>query len=164
MEFNSVNFGTYSNTEAASGKTATTKTTSKNSLDMNDFLQLLAAQLRYQDMNNPMDNAEMMSQLTQMATVNAMNSMTEMLTSVAEVSTITYAASMIGKELTVVESVDASGEMKTVTGLATGAGFYNGLPCVFIEGKAYALSQIMVMGSTGSKEDGDTSTDGNTSV
>lgn len=38
-----------------------------SSLSMDDFWKLLSAQLRYQDMSNPMSNSEMMGQLTQMA-------------------------------------------------------------------------------------------------
>ena len=45
----------------------------KNSeMSMDDFWQLMAAQLQYQDMTNPMSNSEMMNQMTQMATMNAM--------------------------------------------------------------------------------------------
>ena len=36
-------------------------------MSMEDFWKLLAAQLQYQDMSNPMSNSEMMSQMTQMA-------------------------------------------------------------------------------------------------
>ena len=41
-------------------------------MSMDDFWQLMAAQLQYQDMTNPMSNSEMMNQMTQMATMNAM--------------------------------------------------------------------------------------------
>ena len=39
-------------------------------MSMDDFWQLMAAQLQYQDMTNPMSNSEMMNQMTQMATMN----------------------------------------------------------------------------------------------
>ena len=35
-------------------------------MSMDDFWQLMAAQLQYQDMTNPMSNSEMMNQMTQM--------------------------------------------------------------------------------------------------
>lgn len=125
----------------------------RTTLDMNDFMQLLATQLRYQDMSNPMDNSQMMQQLTQMATVTSMNTMTEMLTSVTEVSTIAYATSMIGKEITVVENIDSeTGKITSVKGQVSGVGFYEGIPCVVIEGKAYTLSQIMSMGEVPERE------------
>ena len=58
---------------------ATTDETGGNknisTLDMEDFLQLFAAQLKYQDMSSPMDNAQMMQQLTQVSTVTAMDTM-----------------------------------------------------------------------------------------
>lgn len=40
---------------------------SKNTMDVNSFIKLLAAQLSNQDMTSPMDNSEMMSQMTNMA-------------------------------------------------------------------------------------------------
>ena len=36
---------------------------SSNTLTTDDYWKLMAAQLQYQDMNNPMDNSEMMNQI-----------------------------------------------------------------------------------------------------
>lgn len=142
--------GTYMTAATTAASTTGTSAAADNSsLDMSDFLQLLAAQLQYQDMSNPMDNSEMMAQMTQMASVSAMNNMSEKMNNIAEISTISYAASMIGKELTVVTSQDeTTGALTTMEGTVSGVGFYNGEPCVFIDGISYDLSRIMTMGST----------------
>ncbi|MBS6561687.1 MAG: hypothetical protein KH355_15665 [Clostridiales bacterium] len=66
---------TYTTTTTNDYSLPTTKSTGKNTLTMEDYFQLLAAQLRYQDSSNPMSNSEMMAQLTQMATVEAMNTL-----------------------------------------------------------------------------------------
>lgn len=130
----------------------------KSTLDMDDFLQLLAAQLRYQDMSSPMDNAQMMQQMTQMTTVSAMTTMSDMMSAMGQVSTTTYASSMIGKELTVVEKLDDKGKPITKKGLVTGVGFFEGIACIYIDGKAYGLNQILSMGDVpeeGSDEEPD---------
>lgn len=49
----------------------------KNTLTITDYFKLLAAQLANQDMTNPMDNSEMMAQMTQMAMIQAVSAMTE---------------------------------------------------------------------------------------
>ena len=49
----------------------------KNTLSMTGYFQLLAAQLQNQDMSNPMDNSELMAQMTQMAMVQSLTTMTD---------------------------------------------------------------------------------------
>ncbi|MDD3140964.1 MAG: flagellar hook capping FlgD N-terminal domain-containing protein [Lachnospiraceae bacterium] len=142
-------FGAYMATTSATASESSSTKANKSSLDTSDFLKLIAAQLRYQDMSNPMDNSEMMQQMTQMSSVTSMNDMSAKMNSIAEISTITYAASMIGKELTIATSQDrVTGVITTIKGTATGVGFYNGEPSVYVDGTAYSLSQIMSMGST----------------
>ena len=70
---------------------------SKNTMDVNSFIKLLAAQLSNQDMTSPMDNSEMMSQMTNMAMVQSLTAMTESLNTSAAVTTQTYAGSLIGQ-------------------------------------------------------------------
>ena len=50
----------------------------KNTLTITDYFKLLAAQLANQDMTNPMDNSEMMAQMTQMAMIQAVSAMTDL--------------------------------------------------------------------------------------
>ena len=47
----------------------TAKSNEKNTLTIESYFKLLSAQLAHQDMSNPMDNSEMMAQMTQMAMV-----------------------------------------------------------------------------------------------
>lgn len=135
---------------------------SENVMDMDAFLKLLAAQLQNQDVMNPMGNNEFMQQMVQMATVTAMNTFTD-------ISMQTYAASLVGKEITVAE-VDKDGDITEVYGKVTGAGLYGGEQVVFIDNdKSYYLSQIMAVGKLPPKkeeeenpEDGDNSNTDNT--
>lgn len=150
-----------SSTSSSSSSTSTSGT----SLDMEDFLTLLAAELKYQDMSNPMDSSEMMAQMTQMATVTAVNTMSDQMSNLESMSTISYAASMVGKDVTVAASQDStSGAITTDTGTVSGVGFYNGDPIIYVNGNAYYLSQIMVMGSTTDSSSTSTDTSSSTSA
>ena len=76
-------------------------TNDKNTLTITSYFKLLAAQLANQDMTNPMDNSEMMAQMTQMAMVQSLTAMTESIQTSTAVSTQTYAAGLVGQEITV---------------------------------------------------------------
>ena len=117
------------------------QTASNTKMDMTDYLKLLVAQLTNQDATEPMDTSEMVAQLAQMATVEAMNTFQEM-------SNNSYATTLLGKEVTVVDT-DAGGKYKgTVTGTVSGVTLYNGAAQILVGGKSYALSQVMIVGST----------------
>ena len=75
--------------------------TEKNTLTVTSFIKLLAAQLANQDMTNPMSNSERMGQMTQMAMVQSMGAMTDSITTSTAVTSQTYAAGLVGQELTV---------------------------------------------------------------
>lgn len=87
---------------------------SKNTMDVNSFIKLLAAQLSNQDMTSPMDNSEMMPQMTNMAMVQSLTAMTESLNTSAAVTTQTYAGSLIGQEVTVAVTDPDTGSVTLV--------------------------------------------------
>ena len=72
----------------------------RNTITMTGFFQLLATQLQNQDMTNPMDNSEIMAQMTQMAMVQAMTTMTDTMKNSSAINTQTYAAGLVGQEVT----------------------------------------------------------------
>lgn len=78
-----------------------TASTSSNSADLqNSFMTLLVAQLQNQDPMNPMENAEMTSQLAQINTVSGIESLNETLAGIngqLDTSQVLQAADMIGK-------------------------------------------------------------------
>lgn len=132
-----------------------------NQVSMDDFWRLMAAQLQYQDMTNPMSNSEMMNQMTQMATMNAMNQVTSMISNfgivinnLSQVTLTGYSTSMIGREVTVAvqdENGKVTGEKK---GIVTGVDL-TGAQYIYIDGEKYSLTQIMSVGEIPKKEDGD---------
>ncbi|SDP93487.1 flagellar basal-body rod modification protein FlgD [Rhodoferax sp. OV413] len=78
MDFNTINATSSSLTSAASNKNATTSEASQDR-----FLKLLVAQLNNQDPMNPMDNAQMTSQLAQINTVSGIQTLNDTMTSMA---------------------------------------------------------------------------------
>lgn len=122
----------------SSQKSSVPVSTDNSTMSLQDFYYLLAAQLKYQDADNPMDTAEMMGTMVQTQMIQAISQMTQ-------TNVTTYAASMIGKEVTVAE-MDKDGmytgdKKGTVTGVLLGDN-----PLIFVDGKAYYLSQIVAVG------------------
>ena len=134
------------------GHSYTVEANDKNTITMNSYFQLLAAQLQNQDMTNPMDNSEMMAQMTQMAMVQSMSAMTESISTSTAVSTQTYAAGLVGQRVTVaVTKTNAYGQDKGVDvkyGDVESVNFVGGTPVFRLKGddKDYPLSYLLGMG------------------
>ena len=79
----------------------TAKSNAKNTLTIESYFKLLSAQLAHQDMSNPMDNSEMMAQMTQMAMVQSLGTMTSNMKEEMALTKTTYLAGLIGKDVTV---------------------------------------------------------------
>lgn len=91
------------NTGAANGTTSSTKIVQTDAAASQDrFLKLLVAQLNNQDPMNPMDNAQMTSQMAQINTVSGIQQLNETIKSMATQFTsmqVMQGASMIGREV-----------------------------------------------------------------
>ncbi len=124
---------------------------SSNELTMTDFYKLLAAQMKYQDADNPMDTSEMMAQMVQTQMIQAITQMTQN-------NQNNQATSMIGQTVTVYE-VDANGDRTTdmttgeVSYVTMGSATQGTEPKIFINGKSYELSQIASVGKQPTVED-----------
>lgn len=132
--------------------TQTTATSNNSSLSMDDFWQLLAAQLQYQDMTNPMSNSEMMNQLVQMATMNAMSQVSNAIgnfatvtNNLSEVTLTTYSTGLIGKEVTIATTDDSGKVTGKKQGVVTGVDLTGG-QYVYVDGEKYSLTQVMSVG------------------
>lgn len=154
----------------------TAQANDKNTITMTGFFQLLATQLQNQDMTNPMDNSEIMAQMTQMAMVQAMTTMTDTMKNTSAVNTQTYAAGLVGQEVTMaVTEKNAYGQETPVDvkyAKVEWVNFTSGDPTIKIEGddKEYKLTHLVGMGrvpnpfktSSGTDEDGDEGDSGST--
>ena len=106
-------------------------------LTMEDFLQLMIVQFQNQDIENPASTSDMMNQLMQMSTIQAMATVTD-------AATMSYSASLVGKTVTVGEYVN--GKLNEVVGTVTGSARENGEQVIFVDGKKYKLNSIMAVG------------------
>ena len=106
------------NGEMVSNTTKTTSTGSTNvkntadansSLDKDAFLQLLVAQMKYQDPLEPTDNTEYVAQLAQFSSLEAMNNMSESMD-------LQRATALVGKTVTVASTNETTGVTTEVTG------------------------------------------------
>lgn len=149
--------GSYNYTTAVTGST----TSSSTGLSVSDFYKLLAAQMQYQDADNPMDTSQMMAQMVQ-------TQMIEAITNMSTINTITYATSMVGKDVTMAE-INSSGQFtgKQTTGTVTGI-LMGDNPILFMGDKPYYMSQIVTVGKVPEsvlkdiQESGAQADDGNT--
>jgi flagellar basal-body rod modification protein FlgD len=92
---------TYGATATSGAGDPPATTTQKNTtLDNNDFMLMLMAQLRNQNPLEPMDNKEMMSQFTQLNSLQEIQTIKARMEEVATMNMATYANSLIGKTVT----------------------------------------------------------------
>lgn len=134
-------------------KSSTNSSAGSTSLDMSDFLQLIVAQFQNQDPENAASSTDMLNQLVQMSVVQAINTITD-------ATTLMYAASLVGKEVTVGQ-YDNNGKLEEIVGTVTATGTYNGEQVVFVDGTSYTMDSIMAIGRLPDETEtsGDASTD-----
>lgn len=70
-----------------------------NELDLSDFLDLMIAELQNQDPLNPLENHELLQQISQIREVGATDKLTETLDAVLLGQNVSSATSLIGKEV-----------------------------------------------------------------
>lgn len=91
-----------------------------DSLDQTDFMELLVAQVKYQDPSSPMDPSAFMEQLTQLTTVNGIqdlnNSFSELADKLVSDQSI-QAASLVGREVLIPGGYGVLDENNTMSGV-----------------------------------------------
>lgn len=115
-------------------------------LQFDDFLQLMVQQLQNQTIDNTADTSDMLNQLVQMSTVEMLTSVQDSLEALVSANTLNYAASLVGKTVTV-GKYDEEGNIQEIVGTVTGTGTYQGTPVIFVDGEMYALNDIMAVGT-----------------
>ena len=133
-------------TAASVAKHSTSKKAGKD-LQMEDFLQLMVATFQNQTIDNQADISDMMNQMVQMSVVQAISNISDLIT---DTTNMTYAASLVGKEVIVAQQNGRSTQQ--ITGTVTGTGTLNGSPVIFMGDKSYWLSDVLAVGKLPSDE------------
>ena len=130
---------------AATDTDSKVKDKQNSELSTEGFFKLLAAQLQNQDMSSPMDNSEMMTQMTQIAMMQAMDNFSTSMDDFAQVNTINYGTSMMGKSV-LIGAIDKNGQMTKHNGTVTRVDIYNGVPTLYLDDDTktgYPVSGVM---------------------
>lgn len=110
------------------------KTTKANGMDKESFLQLLVAQMKYQDPLEPTSNTEYISQYAQFSQVESLQSMSSNMD-------LQRASNLVGKEV-YIETTNASGETETIQGRVDYVTYKSGKAYVYVNEKEYALDDV----------------------
>ena len=119
-------------TAYSSSASATAK--SGSDLTMDDFFQLLTAQLENQNMMDPVDNTEFIAQMAQFSTLSQMKEL-------SAATQTTYAVTLMGKTVTV-SVTDEAGVTSQHSGTVDSVCFENGVPRLNVGGESYAITDI----------------------
>lgn len=133
-------------TAASVAKHSTSKKAGKD-LQMEDFLQLMVATFQNQTIDNQADISDMMNQMVQMSVVQAVSNISDLIT---DTTNMTYAASLVGKEVIIAQQNGRSTQQ--ITGTVTGTGMLNGSPVIFVGDDSYWLSDVLAVGQLPSQE------------
>nr|WP_246296065.1 flagellar hook capping FlgD N-terminal domain-containing protein [Arthrobacter wenxiniae] len=125
--------------------------TPKQAMDSEVFMNLLVTQLRNQDPSSPMDTNQMISQTTQLATMEKLTSMDKTATENFSLQMRTAAAAMIGRDIA---WTDANGTAHS--GVADSVSFALGVPAVKVGDLSVPLDSISSVTSTAATPSGST--------
>lgn len=107
---------------------------SNNGMDKEAFLQLLVAQMKYQDPLEPTSNTEYISQYAQFSQVEQMQNMSATLE-------LSRASSMVGKQV-LIQTTDSAGNTKEVQGMVEYVKYENNKAYVSIDGTLYSIDDV----------------------
>ncbi len=115
------------------------------SLGMQDFLNLLVAQMTNQDAMNPMENTEFISQMAQFSSLQAMSDLTKM-------SVQGQVSSLIGKNV-VVADYNNNGDLEVQEGIVQKVTLHSGEAKLFVNDMEFDYSNVMEIKAEEQKEE-----------
>ena len=123
--------------ETASQSSVQQAASTGNGMDKDAFLQLLVAQMKYQDPLQPTSNTEYISQYATFSQVEQMQNMSATME-------LTRASAMVG-ELVSVKSTSTSGEVTEVEGIVEYVSYENNKAYVSIDGTLYSADDVVAV-------------------
>lgn len=106
-----------------------------NELKMDDFFNLLVAQMTNQDMMNPTNDTEFIAQMAQFTALQGIQT-------IQEYQLSAYAVSYVGKNVAVAYTND-SGNFTKTEGVVENVTFYDGQPKVVVNNMSFPLYAVM---------------------
>lgn len=112
--------------------------TAKNKLDKEDFLNLLVVQMKNQDPLSPMDNKDLVLQLSQLSTLEGTQNLNDNMTSFINTSSFSTATNMIGKDVVYADTTTGN----TLIGNVEAVKVVGGTNTLIVGGAEVALTQV----------------------
>lgn len=128
---NNIDISTYNNINTYNNNVKK----AKGNLDIDDFLQLIVKEMQNQDPMSPMDNTQMVAQMAQFSSLQAM---TDMANSFSQMQ----ATSVIGKEV-LVRNTNTLGQTNHDRGLVEKVTINGGDVKVYVNNRAHNYSDIL---------------------
>lgn len=113
----------------------TSKATNSSTMDKDAFLQLLVAQMKYQDPLEPTSNTEYISQYATFSELEQMQNMSATLE-------LSRAANLVGQTV-VVERTDDNGRTTSDMGVVDYISYENSKAMVWVNGNSYSLDDVV---------------------
>lgn len=111
-------------------------------LEIGDFVNLIIAELQNQDPLNPLDNAEMLNQLSQIREIDSTTKLSETLDSVLLGQNLSMASSLIGKNVEALATDDFGNNAERITGRVDRALIEDGKIRLRVDGRSVSLENI----------------------
>lgn len=121
----------------------TSKSSSSNalaaqSLDQQDFLNLMVTQLKMQDPLNPQSNTDFIAQMAQFSSLSTNTSTNSKITELQSTEQFQQANGLLGR-MVVLQADSSTQRSGTVSGITLDAG----TPKIVVNGQSYDLSQVV---------------------
>lgn len=141
----------------ATGTTTGATTTTSSSADKDMFLQLLVAQMKYQDPMNPTDSSQFLAQSAQFTALEKMQTVADQTAQLVTTQMAFGASSLVGRT---VSWTNADGS--TATGAVSGVNFGTNGPVLAVGGQEVPLGQVTSVAQTAPAAASDGTTDSTT--
>ena len=141
---------------SATTASSTTSSSSSNSLDFEEFVQILATELKYQDPDDPVSGTEYVSQMAQISSLSALSSMNSTLNNAT-------AYGLIGQTVSY-SSTDTSGNTVTGTGTVKSVTVSGSSTYVNVGGTTVNYDDITKVGSDSTTTDSSSSSSSTSST
>lgn len=136
MATSSINSVNPNQSSSAYNSAASSTTSGTNVSDQ--FMMLLLAQLKNQNPLEPMDDTQLLTQMTSLNTLSELKSISEKIDHMTNASQSSYAASLIGKNITATDDNEG-----TVTGVVTAMEFVGGQYSLSIGNQSVSLDDVI---------------------